>query len=277
MQQVRYFASHVEQVTTLYDIKGPMGDVVHVTPSSTADMNEEVVLRFNTDIVTSGTFYTDNGADLMKRHRDSSKPTPANFYPMNAGMALRESNPRASSSDKTTKTVMVLNDHPMACASLTSDSSGASMEMMVARSLREDDGRGLAQGVHDSSRSRAPTYILLDESVRSQGKYRRYSQYLHHPLRTYLAAPSGGKNDGAAPINTNAWRNQHVDSFAPMSSLPNGLHLLTFKAHDVSAPTDFYVRKSKRKKVVDLSVWITTFTILVVIIVQLLFYQFFSL
>ena len=140
-----------------------------------------------------------------------------------------------------------LNDHPMACASLTSDSSGASMEMMVARSLREDDGRGLAQGVHDSSRSRAPTYILLDESVRSQGKYRRYSQYLHHPLRTYLAAPSGGKNDGAAPINTNAWRNQHVDSFAPMSSLPNGLHLLTFKAHDVSAPTDFYVRLKKEK------------------------------
>ena len=232
VQQVRYYASHVEQVTTLYNIKGPIGDVVHITPSSTADMNEEVVLRFKTNLVTGGNFYTDNGADLMLRRKESSKPTPANFYPMNAGMALRETLPKASTQNA--NQLMILNDHPMACASLHSDSLGSSMEMMVARSLRQDDGRGLAQGVHDSSRAVAPSYILLDESVRSQSKYRRYSQYLHHPLRTYLSAPSGN-GAGATPVNTDTWRKDHTDSFAPMSTLPNGLHLLTFKAHfDVS-------------------------------------------
>jgi hypothetical protein len=76
VQQVRYYASHAQQVTTVYNIKGPMGDVVHAEPSSTADMNEEVVLRFNTDIASGGTFYTDNGAELMKRQHDSSKPIP---------------------------------------------------------------------------------------------------------------------------------------------------------------------------------------------------------
>ena len=76
VQQVRYYASHAEQVTTLYNINGPMGDVVHAEPSSTADMNEEVVLRFNTDIASGGTFYTDNGVEFMKRQHDSTKPIP---------------------------------------------------------------------------------------------------------------------------------------------------------------------------------------------------------
>jgi hypothetical protein len=151
VQEVRYYAAHAQQVTTLYNIKGPMGDVVHAEPSSTADMNEEVVLRFNTDIPSGGTFYTDNGAELMKRQHESTKPIPANFYPMNAGMALKAG----------TKQVMVLNEHPMACASLNSDSSGSSMEFMIARSLRQDDGRGLAQGVHDSSRGKRKCVILL--------------------------------------------------------------------------------------------------------------------
>ena len=68
---------------------------------------------------------------------------------MNAGMALKDTRKQASGG---TKQVMVLNDHPMACASLLSDGAGSSMEFMIARSLRQDDGRGLAQGVHDSSR-----------------------------------------------------------------------------------------------------------------------------
>ena len=59
----------------------------------------------------------------------------ANFYPMNAGMALREKSATANS--KGLKQIMVLNDHPMACASLISDGKGSSMEFMIARSLRQ--------------------------------------------------------------------------------------------------------------------------------------------
>ena len=175
--QVRYYASHVEQITTVMDLNGPMGDVIHVMPSSVANMNEEIVLRWNTDIRSGGEFWTDNGAELMLRKKNNGAPVPANFYPMNAGMSLREKNVNVKSgggggSVTGRRQVMILNEHPMACASLTSDPNGASMEMMVARSLREDDGRGLAQGVHDSSRAYAPLYLLLDESVRAQSKVR---------------------------------------------------------------------------------------------------------
>ena len=178
IQSVRYYASHVEQITTLMNINGPMGDVIHLIPSSVANMNEEVVLRWNTDIRAGGEFWTDNGAELMLRKINNGAPVPANFYPMNAGMSLREKNSNVKNggnggSITGRRQVMILNEHPMACASLTSDPNGASMEMMVARSLREDDGRGLAQGVHDSSRAYAPLYLLLDESVRAQSKVRK--------------------------------------------------------------------------------------------------------
>lgn len=149
LQQVRYYASHVQQTTSLYNIAGPLGGVVHFHPSTTADMNTEVVLRFTTDVATGGKFFTDNGAELMERTYDSSKPIPANFYPMNAGMALREV---AHGTQQQPKQVMVLNEHPMACASLSHTATNSDMEFMMQRSLRSDDGRGLAQGVHDSSR-----------------------------------------------------------------------------------------------------------------------------
>lgn len=66
----------------------------------------------------------------------------------------------------------------------------------------------------------APIYILLDESIQAQSKYRRYSQYLHHPLKLFLATASGsaGRNqNNVAPIGSLVeWNKQYKSTFAPM-------------------------------------------------------------
>ena len=91
----------------------------------------------------------------------------------------------------------------------------------------QDDGRGLAQGVHDSSRARAPIYILLDESIQAQSKYRRYSQYLHHPLKLFLASSGAGGGANAAPVTSlPEWNKVHVSTFAPMAPLPKGVFVV---------------------------------------------------
>jgi hypothetical protein len=222
LQQVRYYASHVQQTTSLFNIAGPLGAVVHFHPSTTADMNTEVVLRFTTDVATGGKFFTDNGAELMERTYDSSKPIPANFYPMNAGMALREV---ATGTQQKPKQVMVLNEHPMACASLSHTSTNSDMEFMVQRSLRSDDGRGLAQGVHDSSRGGGPMFLLLDESDKASGSYRMLSQLLHNRAQIFLAEPK--------PVPKPAWLSEKAGFFAPLGGqLPPSLHVFTLKVKD---------------------------------------------
>ena len=221
VQQVRYYASHVQQVTSLYNIAGPLGGVVHFHPSTTADMNTEVVLRFTTNLASAGKFYTDNGAELVEREFDSNKPIPANFYPMNSGIALRE----VSKQNKNPKQVMVLNEHPMACASLSHTASTSDIEMMLQRSLRSDDGRGLAQGVHDSSRGGGPMFLLLDEADKASSSYRMLSQLLHNRAQIYLAEPK--------PVARNEWLKEKRGFFAPLGGqLPPSLHVFTLKVKD---------------------------------------------
>jgi len=108
---------------------------------------KEVIIRYNTDIDSEGTFYTDsNGREMVKREfnkRPSSypelvvtEPVAGNYYPINA---------MASIDDGKTE-FAVLTDATQGGASLTS----GSVELMVHRRIQEDDSRGVAEPLDET-------------------------------------------------------------------------------------------------------------------------------
>ena len=87
------------------------------------------------------------------------------------------------------KQITFLNRQPMGCASLKHGSKESSFEIMLHRQLRMDDGRGLAQGVHDSSRTSAPIWILFDSPKKSDKLYKRLRHHLQHDKVIFQASP----------------------------------------------------------------------------------------
>ena len=129
-------------------VEGVLSKAVQMLTSTNAGMNNEIVTRFNTDLTTNKQFFTDNSADFRKNAKPGS--IASNFYPIRTlPVHLREKD----------KQVTFLNRQPMGCASLKHAQGQSSFEIMLHRQLRMDDGRGLAQGVHDNSRTSAPIWI----------------------------------------------------------------------------------------------------------------------
>lgn len=111
------------------------------------NFGKEVILRYNTDLQSKGTFHTDsNGREMVKRQfnaRPSSypelkvtEPVAGNYYPINA---------MASIDDGKTE-FAVLTEVTQGGASL----SDGSLELMVHRRVLEDDARGVAEPLSET-------------------------------------------------------------------------------------------------------------------------------
>merc|ERR1711957_648557 len=118
---------------------------------------KEVIIRYNTDIDSEGTFYTDsNGREMVKREfnkRPSSypelkvtEPVAGNYYPINA---------MASIDDGETE-FAVLTEVTQGGASL----SDGSLELMVHRRILHDDSRGVSEPLSETMRGRH--WLVLD-------------------------------------------------------------------------------------------------------------------
>ena len=101
-----------------------------------ADMNTEVITRFQTDVQNrDGAFWTDNGSRMIQRAR---RPRiDASYYP-----AVH----KASIMDDTRR-ITVLTSQTCGCTSLRP----GEIEFMMHRNLQNDDGRGLAEGNMDKT------------------------------------------------------------------------------------------------------------------------------
>jgi alpha-mannosidase II len=178
VEVVHLFDGVVRQTAKVLKVRGVLSKVVQMLTSTTASMNNEVVTRFTTDLTTNNKFYTDNSADFRERTQKHGSIA-SNFYPMNTAGALKEGE----------KQITFLNRQPMGCASLKHGSKESSFEIMLHRQLRMDDGRGLAQGVHDSSRTSAPIWILIDSPKKSDKLYKRLRHHLQHDKVIFQASP----------------------------------------------------------------------------------------
>lgn len=106
---------------------------------------KEIISRFDSDIMSDETVYTDaNGREMVQRklnYRETWKynntePVAGNYYPVNSRMYIRD--------DK--KQLTVLNDRSQGGASLTN----GSLELMVHRRILKDDGRGVGEPLNET-------------------------------------------------------------------------------------------------------------------------------
>jgi len=98
------------------------------------------------------------------------------------------------------------------------------LEMMLHRSLGQDDGRGLGEGVKESNIASIQQWILVGTVENAELSRRRLSLQQDHPLTaiTPTQLPSGF-----------LWPNHFVNSYIPLErTLPSNVHLLSLRARD---------------------------------------------
>ena len=111
------------------------------------DYGREVIVRYETDLDSGKTFYTDsNGREMLKRVIDYqptwrlnlSEPIAGNYYPVNSRISIFDN-------DKHTQ-LTVLTDRSQGGTSLSS----GEMELMVHRRMYKDDHRGVAEPLNET-------------------------------------------------------------------------------------------------------------------------------
>ena len=117
-------------------------------------MNKEVILRFESNINTGHSFYTDqNGFQLMGRKNYPDRPTEQNYYPLTS-MAVVEDSVRR---------LTLHSGQPHGFASLES----GWMEVMLDRKVSRDDDKGLGQGVTDNVLTHGEFIIQMEARERA--------------------------------------------------------------------------------------------------------------
>jgi hypothetical protein len=215
VSQVQHFDDLMRQTTRVLQISGELSKVVEMLTSATASMNSEVITRFTTNLETKNTFFTDNSVDWRERHTTGG-PIAGKFFPMNTMAALKQGS----------KQLTWINRQPMGASSLEHGPGKASLEIMLHRCLSQDDGRGLAQGVHDSTRTAAPIWLLVSSPAEADDSRVRLRHHLQHSLMVFQGQANG------VPIALQDFSAVHSGHFAPVDPLDKNVHILSFKVRD---------------------------------------------
>lgn len=215
----------------------------HVSLSATVAVegaNQEILcVLSHASLATEGTdrhFFTHSGLDFTRR-TSKDGPLASNFYPMVLGARVDSS--RGPQSGAFT----VHSSHSMAAGS----HRDGELELMVHRSLAQDDGRGLSEPVNDPSRLEVPLWIAFGPN--SDFEFRVRSIRLNNPLRAFykVPAPSSVAVSDAfmahdhvnSPLDWSA--RQHVRITPLRAPLPPAVHLLSLFVRD-SVSDDVVVR-----------------------------------
>ena len=142
--------------------------------------NHEWLVRFSGDISNNGYFHTDlNGFNFDTHRFRSDMPVQSQVFPM----------PTLASIEDDKQRMTVLSEHAQGTASLV---NGA-IDVWLDRRLRQDDGRGLGQGVQDNRPTRTRFRLVLEQGgfKREDEEFditplgRRMWDELQHPLEMF--------------------------------------------------------------------------------------------
>jgi alpha-mannosidase II len=199
--------------------------VLFTTHQIDAEGNREVVVRYNTQLSTDNSFYTDNGIEMQLRSRNSNQArSRAHIESGRAEAQETQYYPSISIA------MLRHNAQDLQFTVISGQSMGTSshveggLEIMLNRHLTQDDGRGLGEGVQEHEPVTVQQWLMLGHAEDAELHRRRLSLQQNHPLMpiTLKQAPT--------PF---VWADHFVNSYAPMSgSLPDNIHLLSLKARD---------------------------------------------
>ena len=141
--------------------------------------NQEWFVRFDSDIQDGGVFHTDlNGFNFDTHYFRKDLPIQSQVFPMPTHASIQDSHTRLT----------VLSEHAQGTASLQ---SGA-IDVFLDRRLRQDDNRGVGQGVKDNARTRTRLRVVMErQEFPTEGEFqitpacRKEWNMLNHPLEIY--------------------------------------------------------------------------------------------
>lgn len=141
--------------------------------------NEEWFVRFHKDIGNDGFFHTDlNGFDFDTHYFRKDMPIQSQVFPMPTLASIQDEKMRMT----------IISEHAQGTASL----ENGSIDVWLDRRLRQDDNRGLGQGVQDNRPTRTRLRVLLESSgykptdeFRTTPLAQRMWDELQHPLELF--------------------------------------------------------------------------------------------
>ncbi|KAL6080566.1 Alpha-mannosidase 2 [Balamuthia mandrillaris] len=200
-----------------------VGNFVEVQHHVTAAENEEVITRYETGLSSGPNFFTDNGLEMQKRAREpelnlrshipegASQRIETAYYPVISTALLRDSDNRLQ--------FTVLVNQPMGCSSPRE----GHLEFMLARHLKQDDGRGLGEGVRDTDSLVISHWLLMGPPEEAETHRRRMALQMDHPLSVLSPA--------SEPLVPSDWKAAYHETFQPLKEdLPFNIHLFTLRA-----------------------------------------------
>ena len=189
------------------------------------NIGKEIITRFNSDIGSKATYYTDaNGREILKRVRDfrptwnfnQTEPVAGNYFPINSRIFIRD-----ETGDATGRQLTICNDRTQGGASI----HDGSIEIMLHRRVLHDDSLGVSEPLNEPGYDNkglvatGDLYLLFNTTGNSAKLHRS----LAHAINTQPILTFGLPQNDA-----------HYDQIKLLSgisalsgSLPDNVHLLT--------------------------------------------------
>ncbi|KAI7795198.1 lysosomal alpha-mannosidase [Triplophysa rosa] len=217
----QWFSPWVSQVVRLYEGRRELELEWTVGPVPIKDgLGKEVITRLDTDIQSSGYFYTDsNGREVLERRKDyrptwdlkQSEPIAGNYYPINSRAYIKD--------DK--RQLTVVTDRSQGVSSIYN----GSLEIMLHRRLLHDDFRGVGEPLsepgefNDGLVVRGRLLLTLTPPDQAADTHRPLAQgMVLQPLLSF--------QDGTPSTNSK------LEFSGLQAALPLAVHLLTLSQWD---------------------------------------------
>ena len=225
-----------QHTVRIYNSTGLLGTALEINNIANMEFKEdkELVLKFKTDIYhPNDTFYTDlNGLQTAKRQPFKNFPKEANYYPMTTHAFLEDENTRLS----------ILSAQSLGVSS----QERGSLEIMLERNPRYNDGRGMGEGIRDNKRTLSQFFLLIerkDETDKNPSNLdKRVTKFLslqahllqrqlqHSTMILHLKNDSELSFDSYSPVLTQLPCDTHLVNFRSMVSQKDGANSVKFSS-----------------------------------------------
>ncbi len=160
----------------------------------------EVITKFNTDLRSSKSFYTDsNGREILKRVRDfrpgwegfnQTEPVSGNYYPVNSRIFIKDE----EGSGDVARQLTIVTDRSHGASSI----DDGSVEIMLHRRILSDDALGVSEPLDELGINlrgliaRGKHYLFLNTTTNSPALHRDFAHKLNmKPILTFPKLDAG--------------------------------------------------------------------------------------